>query len=349
MSAQTPLAAVPEELLAELDDQTRAAVCAADPDTAAAAILDVVDTLPPLTSLVRERSQWLAAARSVILAGVDPALGLDVRLLAAIAQTAFAARETAPAMTASEQALAAAAEIGNIELEISVRARRLPHMAALGGGEADTEIVALGALVERSGAGLDVGVRADVALAQAAWLGARGRFDELRQTLVGLARLPLPQDDRLAFIAYATHCALAQLSLRTRQRMQAVKALIEAARLAAELDAHAELANLQAVLAAYAVRIGDYDAARAHASSSLDAARNATAQHAQPDPWLGMPFDVSLEQDCAGIIHVLAEAAVVALDRGDRTAFLVLATALVAFYMLGHRGRLGLDALKEAF
>lgn len=344
----TPVA-IDADLLDELDDVERAAVQSSDPTEAAAAILGVVDTIPPFSSLVRERSRWLSVARQLIVTGVDPGRGLDVRLLAAIAQTAFAARETAPALTASEQALAAAVEIGDVALQLSVMARRLPHLLNDEASAADAEMKRIHDLVAKYGeANVPVGVLAEVMLATAAWLGAHGRYDEQRRALVKLARLALPQDDRLSFIAYATHCALAQLWLRTRQRMHAVQTLIEAARLAAEMDAQAELANLQAVLAAYAVRIGDYDAALAHAESALNASRASTAQHGQPDPWLGMPYDVATEQDCGGIIQVLAEAAVTTLDRGDRTAFLVLATALVAFYMLDDRAPEALDTLNEA-
>lgn len=342
------LLTIPPSLLDELDADAQQRVQSDDPETAARAVLAIVDEFPPFSSLVRERSQWLALARQIIVKHVDPDLRLDVPLLSAIAQTAFAARETTPALTASEQALAAAIDLRDLPLEASIRARRLPHLSLLGLRDATTDMERLEQLERELGAQLSAGIRVEIGLGRVAWTAAQGDFDGQRRALAGLARLPLPQDERLTFVAYATQCSLAQLSLRSRERLAAVKALMEAARLAAEMQAHAELANLQAILAAFAVRTGDFDSALAHAESSLSAAQQMTSGSGQPDPWLGLPVDVSTESECSGAIRVLAEAAVTALDRTDRIGFLVLVTSLVAFYLLDDRAPEALDALTES-
>lgn len=346
MTEPSPLIEVPAELLEQLDEPTAAAVQSADANEAVVALLALAESLPPFSSLVRERSQWLALARELIAGHTDPEARHDVPLLAAIAQTAFAAHETTPALTASEQALAAAIDTGNEALELAIRAQRLPHLAMLGLPDAASDATRIDALLASSD--LPPWPRTQSALALVAVAGVDEDYDAQRRGLASLARLPLPQDERLTFVAYATQCALAQMSLRQRQRLQCVKSLIEAARLAAEMQASAELANLQAILAAFAVRTNDFDAALAHAESSLNAARSASVHGGQPDPWLGLPLDVSGEQTCGGIIRVLAEAAVTALDRGDRVGFLVLVTSLVAFYILDDRAPEALDALTES-
>jgi len=348
MTAASPLIDLPPDLLEDLDDETVAGVCSDDAATAAATMLAVAESVPPFSSQVQERSRWLAYARQLIAGHSLDTPGLDVQLLALIAQTALAARETTPALTASDQALAAAVDMGDVALEAAIRARRLPHLAMLGLPQAEQDAARNDAIVQSFGSDLPHSLLAEINLGRVAWCGTQGQLDELRKSLAGLARLQLPADDRLTFIAYATQCALAQLSLRSRQRVQAVRAMIEAARLADEMQAYAELANLQAGLAAFAVRIGDFDAALAHADSSLLAASRATNTSAQPDPWLGLPLDVSIEDECGGVIRVLAEGAVAALDRGDRLAFLVLVTALVAFYIQADRAPEALDALREA-
>jgi hypothetical protein len=348
MPPTSPLITIPAGLLGQLDEHAQADVCSADPHVAAVALLELAEELPPFSSLVSERSKWLALARELIAGHVDPTLRLEVPLLSAIAQTAFAAREMTPALTASEQALVAASELDDVCLEASIRARRLPHLSMLGLPDSNRDAARLREITESRVGELTGWVRAEIALAEVAMHGLSGDLDRQRRGLASLARLPLPQDERLTFVAYATHCSLAQLSLRERSRMQCVKALIEAARLASEMHAYAELANLQAILAAFAVRTGDFDSALAHAGSSLDAARLATSNVGQPDPWLGFPIDVSTESECSGVIRVLAEAAVSALDRGDRIGFLVLVTGLVAFYLLDDRAPEALDALNES-
>ena len=66
------------------------------------------------------------------------------------------------------------------------------------------------------------------------------------------------------------------------------------------------------------------------------------------DDHITKPIDVAAESDCRGIIRVLAEAAVAAIDGGDRVGFLVLVTSLVAFYLLDDRAPEALDALTES-
>jgi len=341
---------IPSDLLSTISAYQRAAVESGAADVAVAAVFEIIDGLPALSSRVKARSRWLAVASGMLAESGDECPDeLEVLLLAAVAQTAFAARESTSALTASEQAVGRAIEIGDCGLEVLVRARRLAWLSVIDHGEAAAEAQALHAVWERT----PENNRSDLLLAElhlgwTAWYGARREFRAMRKAMAGLGRLALPHDDRIHFVAFATQCALAQLSLRTRHRVQAATSMIDAARIAAEFEAFAELSNLQGALAAFAVRAGDFDAAISHAGSALDAAQACKATNAQLNPWFGMPFDIAPERDVAGIIHHLAEAALQAQEGGDRTGFLVSATGMVAFYLFADRAPEALDAMNEA-
>lgn len=341
--------AIPENMLASLDDELRAAVQASDAAQAATALLDVAEGVPPFSCKVAERSHWLAHAGVQLAAATDVPLGLDTRLLAEIARTAFAAHETTAALTATEQALALAEEQGDIALCCLLRARRLPWIGADSVEDATADYNALTAMLgrlpheERTPL-----LRAELCMGEAAYHARFGRWEQVRQSLAGLSRAGLIRDERLHWYAFTSQLTLAQLKLRTGQRVPAVRSLIEAARLAHELEAWSELANVQTVIAAFAVRTGSFESGISHAGSALAAMENASISHAQMNPWLGLPVDIAAEPDFAGAIRSLAESVVQSLDRNDRHAFLVAVCALVAFYLVADRAPEALDALKES-
>lgn len=341
---------IANEMLETITQDQQAALMSGDALRAAQTLFEIIDGTPPLSSQVKLRSRWLAVLNGLLARpDVDWPLGHEVRLLAAVALTAFAAREVTSAMTASEQAVGRAIELGDSALEALVRARRLAWLSGTDPGEAAAEAAALSAVWQRlSEAQRSADLMAEVQLGLTAWYGAQRDFVATRKAMASLGRLQLPTDDRVHFVAFATQCALAQLALRTRQRVQAARSMIDAARIAAEFEADAELANLQAALAAFAVRAGDFDSAIAHATSALDAAQSSQAKKTHLDPWFGMPFDIAPERDVAGIIRHLAEAALTAQEAGDRTGFLVSATGMVAFYLLADRAPEALDAMNEA-
>lgn len=334
-----------DELLDELDDATRARVTGSDDADAVAALLELVESLAPMTSTMHPRSAYLAAIRARFGAWSEHwDESLQPRLLLAIAETAFVAHETTAGMAAAHQAIELAEDLGLGDLSTSGRALRLPY---LHGDDAAAEAEAIVDELEALGsAGASLLVR--VHLGRAAWLASGDRWDEVRSELASIGRLALPHDERLVWVAYASQLLLARMALRTGQRAAAAKSLIEAARVAAELEAHAELANLQTVVAAFAVRTGSFEAAMAHAASALAAMAAAQCQHQQPDPWLGVPLDVSAERDVAGAIRAVAEAVIASQDSGDRVDFLIAVSALVAFYLASDRAPEALDALSEA-
>jgi hypothetical protein len=342
---RTPL---PPRLLAGLDDATRAAVTAVDPRAAATAILDLVEAEPPFSSRVVMRSAWLKEVRACLEAlGSKPSDGLGVRMLSSIARTAFAARETTAGLAAADAAYKRAVAASDAAAEVMVLACRLPFVArtSLSDGARDAQRLAdLLPLVSP----LSPQREAEVRLAFVAWHGTRADPAATRRELIALGKVRLPQEEGLVFVAYASQVALAQMYLRSGQRVSAVKALIEAARLADEERAFAELANLQATIAAIAVQAGDFRAAVAHARSALDAAERSTCQHAQPDPWLGLPIDVNAVDSAAAGVHCLAEAVLTAQDWRDATGFLAAVTAMAAFYLADDRALEALDGLKEA-
>ena len=341
---------IANEMLATTTATQRAALRSDDSLLAAQTLFEIIEGIPPLSSQVKPRSRWLAVLSGLLAdSSVEWPLGHEVRLLAAVAQTAFAARETTSALTASEQAIGRAIELGDHGLEALVRARRLAWLCLIDPGEAAAEAQALDTVWQRTPeAHRSNDLLAEVHLGWTAWYGAQREYNAMRKAMASLGRLQLPQDGRIHYVAFATQCALAQLALRTRMRVQAAQSMIDAARIAADFEADAALANLQAALAAFAVRAGDFDAAISHASSALDAAQACQATKLQLDPWFGMPFDIAPEQDLAGIIRHLAEAALTAQEAGDRTGFLVSATGMVSFYLLADRAPEALDAMNEA-
>ena len=348
--AQLDRPVVPGHLLDALEADQRAAVLSRDVATAAGAMLDVIEALPAFSSQVQVRSQWLGLVRGLLaLMGDATSDQIEIRMLAAIARTAFAARETTAGLAAAEHALNRAIEAGDLAAQVSIRASRLPFLAIPSPVEAARDARMLDAAVAQLGKQTEPGLReAEVALAHVAWYGAAGELERMRGELAGLGRLSLPRTEGLAFIAYASQSALAQLFLRSHQRAQAAQALIEAARLADGEDAQAELANLQVVISAIAMQAGDFGAAVAHAHSAVQAAAACPCQHAQPDPWLGFPIDISLTRTCGGAVQSLAEAVLHAQDIGDAQGFLIAASAMAAFYLADDRALEALDALTEA-
>ncbi len=340
----------PADLVDELDPSRRQAVLQTDVLAAARAVLLVVDETPPFSSTVRERSRWLAFARSLLATQEgDEADVLGVRLFVSIARTAFAARETSPALIASRQALDLARDVGDVESVLRIHAGRVAFQAVGARAEATDEIAEMqGVLAAHVGSDLPASVDVEVRLARLAWAGARGDLVAMRSSLANVGRLELPKTDWLHFLAWASQSALAQLMIRSGQRTHAVRALIEAARIADELDAHAELANLQGTVAGIAVQAGDFESAVSHAESALAAASLAGAPHGQPDPWLGMPYDLAACKDAAGAIRIMAESAVDAQTVSDPDAFLQSVTSMVAFYLADDRAVEALDALGEA-
>lgn len=342
--------------LDELDDDQYLAVSAEDPAEAAAAILQLVESLPPFSSQVQRRSAWLIPARQCVeeLGEACPE-DIEIRLLLAIARTALAARQTMAALAAVEHALGRAQELGHHAGQVALRATRLPYLAFKSPVEAAHELRLLDAAVNawtaaRIGQATDAErlLEAEVLLARLAWAGSTGDFARVRQELAGLGRLTLPRAPGLSWIAFASHLALAQLYLRSKQRAQAALALIDAARIADGEDALVELANLQVLVAALGMLAGDFPAAREHAVAAVDALRGATAPFAQPDPWLGLPIDLAPARDLAGSVKVLAEAILAAQDVGDSTAFLLAASGMAALYLADDRPFEALDALTEA-
>lgn len=337
--------ALDEEWLEELDDATRERVSGDDDADAVVALLQLVESLPPMSSTLRPRSAYLGAIRARFGAWSEAwDESLQPRLLLAIAETAFVAHETTAGMAAAHQAIELAEDIGHADLAIIGRSLRLPYLQ---GDDADAEAEAIADELDALGAA-SATLLARVHMARAAWLAAGSRWDEVRVELVSVGRLALPHDERIVWYAFASQLLLARMALRGGQRAAAAKSLIEAARVAAELDAHAELANLQTVVAAFAVRTGSFEAAMAHAASALAALAAAQSQHQQPDPWLGVPVDVSAERDVAGAIRAVAEAVIAAQERGDRVDFLIAVSALVAYYLASDRAPEALDALSES-
>ena len=341
---------VPDELLSELEPHQRDAVQDSSVVVAAQAMLDVVEGIAPVSSCVALRSKWLALASRLLSEEREPCPAhLEVGLLVAVATTAFAAREMTAAAHASEQAITLAQDVGEDGLEAIVRSRRLAFVAANDRVLAARDHQALLEACERvPSLKNDDRVMAEVYLGQIAWNAVCDDLDGMRRSLAAFGRLQLPHDGRLHYFAYATRAALAQYQLRTRKRVKAVHSLIDVARLAHDLEAHAEMSNIQTMLAAFAVRAGDFDAAFAHGHSAIEAAQSNRINRRRLDPWLGMPFDVSVEEDYAGFIHHLAEAALQARDNQDRIGFLVSVMAMIAFYLLADRAPEALDTMKEA-
>ncbi len=341
---------IPDELLSDLEPHQREAVQGSSVVTAAQAMLEVVEGIAPISSCVALRSKWLAVVSRLLAdEGEQCPVHLEVGLLAAVAKTAFAARQTTAALHASEQAIALAQELGDDGLEAVVRSRRLAFAAGNDRIGAARDHQALLEACERlPSLHDDDGVMAEIYLGQIAWNAVCDDLDGMRRSLAAFGRLNLRQDGRLHFFAYATRAALAQYQLRTRRRVKAVHSLIDAARIANDLEAHAEVSNIQTMLAAFAIRAGDFDAAFAHGHSAIEAAQLSRTTRRQLDPWLGMPFDISVEQDHGGVIHHLAESALRARDDKDRVGFLVSVMAMIAFYLLADRAPEALDTMNEA-
>ncbi len=341
-------ASIPAQWLDGLQPSVKTRIASTNLATSAEAILDVVDGFPAFSSYVAQASGWLGAARSAVARMAEECPErTEVRLLAAIARVAFAARETTPALAASDAALARAVEVGDAELQISILAQRIPYLAHNAPVPTSRDVRAMDALLAQQPPPLALTHRdGDVALARIAWAGATGDQTRLRHELAAFGRLRLPEDDRLAFCAFASTLAVAQLHLRARQRAQAAQALIHAANLADAHDATSELANVQATIAALAAQVGDFHSAVAHARSAV--AAQGACRHVQPDPWLGLPIDICLARDPGEAVQQLAESVLRAQDVGDAVGFLIAATAMAAFYLADQRAMEALDGLNEA-
>lgn len=339
---------VPIELVAHLPAVLKQRVLASDDAVAAEAMLDVVDALPAFSSYVAQGSAWLERVRAAVARlGEQCPERTEVRLLAAIARMAFAARETGPALAAAEAALARAVEVGDVELQATILAQRLPFLAHVSPVPAARDIRALDTALGQLPPTLQPSHRdGDVALARIAWAGATGDQTRMRRELAAFGRLRLPEDERLAHFAFATHLGLAQLHLRSHQRAPAAAALIHAAKLADAHEAVAELVNVQACIAALAMQAGDFHAAVAHAHSAISPSQS--LRRSQPDPWLGLPLDVAQAHNPGEAVGLLAEAVLHAQDLGDSTGFFVAATAMAAFYLADRRAMEALDGLNEA-
>ncbi len=344
-----PVAAgVPAQWLQGLHPGLRNRITSVDAAVSADAMLDVVDAIPAFSSNIAQASGWLGAVRSAVgRLGEECPERTEVRLLAAIARMAFAARETSPALAASEAALTRAIEVGDGDMQVTILAQRIPFLAHNAPVPASRDVRAMDAQLAQMPPALTPGHReGDVALARIAWAGATGDQARLRLELAQFGRLGLPEDDRLAFAAFATTLAVAQLHLRAHQRAQAATALMQAAQLADAHDATSELANVHACIAALAAQAGDFHAAVAHAQAAL--AAQGACRHVQPDPWLGLPIDICQARDAGSAVQQLAEAVLHAQDVGDATGFLIAATAMAAFYLADRRAMEALDGLNEA-
>jgi hypothetical protein len=345
-----------QPLLEELDDDQYLAVSAEDPAEAAAAMLDLVESLPPFSSQVQRRSAWLASVRQCVAElGETCPEDIEVRLLLAIARTALAGRQTTAALTAMDHGLARAQELGHRAGVVALRALRLPYLAHKSPVDASQEARQLDAAfatltADRIGQPTDAErlLEAEVLLARLAWAGATDDAVRVKQELAAIGRLTLPRTSMLTWIAFASHSALAQLYLRSRQRAQAAMALLDAARIADGEEAWLELANLQCLIAALGMLAGDFVAARNHAVAATEALAGNGLAFSQPDPWLGLPLDLAPARDLAGAVKLLAESILASQDVGDTTGFLLAAAAMAAFYLADDRPFEALDALTEA-
>ncbi len=339
-------AGVPDsELLDELDDETVALVSGADDEAAVATMLDEIEALPLFSMTLRARSRWLTALQARFQRWQeewDPAL--EPRLLLAIAETAQAAHETTAAMTALTQAIALSEELGCLDVEILARAARMPWLA---NDDGRGEMERVGALCSAAGE-LPATTMARLHLARAAVFAGSEDWDGMRHELANVGRLAMPRDDRIVWVAFTSQLLLARMGLRSQQRAAAAMSLIEAARIVAEVGASAELANLQTLIAAFAVRTGSFEVAMNHATAAIEALATSTSGHTQADPWLGLPLDISAERDVAGAIRATAEAVLASQETEDRIGFLVAVSALVSFYLASDRAPEALDALNEA-
>lgn len=339
-------AGVPDsELLDELDDETAALVSGADDEAAVATMLDEIEALPLFSMTLRARSRWLTALQVRFQNWQEEwDVALEPRLLLAIAETAQAAHETSAAMTALNQAIHLSEELGCLEVEVLARAARLPWLA-LDDGRGEMERIA--ALCTAAGE-LPATTWARLHLARAAVFAGSEDWDAMRHELANVGRLAMPRDDRIVWVAFTSQVLLARMGLRSGQRAAAAMSMIEAARIVAELGASAELANLQTLVAAFAVRTGSFEVAMNHATAAIEALATSTSGYAQVDPWLGLPLDISAERDVAGAIRATAEAVLASQEAEDRIGFLVAVSALVAFYLASDRAPEALDALNEA-
>ena len=339
-------AGVPDsELLDDLDDETIGLVSGTDDEAAVATMLEEIEALPLFSMTLRARSRWLSALQVRFQnwhEDWEPAL--EPRLLLAIAETAQAAHETSAAMTALTQAIELSEELGCLDVEILGRAARLPWLAS---DDAYGEMERIAALCSAAGE-LPAATSVRLHLARAAVYAGREDWDSMRHELANVGRLPMPRDDRMVWVAFTSQILLARMGLRSQQRASAVMSMIEAARIVAEVGASAELANLQTLIAAFAVRTGSFEVAMNHASAAIDALSSSTSGHAQPDPWLGLPLDISAERDVAGAIRATAEAVLASQEADDRIGFIVAVSALVSFYLASDRAPEALDALNEA-
>lgn len=328
---------------------------AADPVTAARAVLDLAERTAPLTSAVPRLSAWLGYARSLAIeAGDRCPEDVEVRLMAMVARTALCAHQTSAGFAAAEHALGRAIDTRDRATEILIRAARLPYLAHKAPVDANRELRLMDTawqLLVGAEPVHDDRVRwaqAQMLLARAAYHGATGDLAMLRGELAEIGRLTLPKVDGLRFIAYASHAALAQLWLRSNRFDRAAASLQDAVSICEAEQAWTEAANLRTVQAALWLHARDFYAALAAANSAIASARQASLPDAQLDPWLGMPFDLSAARGAGDAVRAMADAVLAAQDLGDAVAFYVASLAMVAFYLADDRALEAVDAISEA-
>lgn len=342
---------LPAHLLEALEDE-RDQVESADPLVAAAAMLAVLEGLPWLSATVPARSAWLSCLHEVAreLGDACPD-AIELGMLVAATRTALAARQTSAGLVAAAQAIARAQELGDAATVVRLRALRLPWLARRAPAVAAAELQAIedehGALLAGSQAP-DGWLEAEIVLARLAAGVANRDPARLRLELARLARLQLPPKMALASVALASQSTVVQLGLRSAQWPVAMAAIGEALRLCEAEGATAEAANLLATRAAFAVRSEDFAAAHAAACEATAAAARSKVRHTEPDPWLGVPWDISSATDADTAVASTAEAALVAQDLRDAEAFTMAVAAMTAFYLAGGRGSEAVDALTEA-
>lgn len=350
-----PFRRVPENLL-DLASGNKDDLLSPDGVVLARAALDAVADLPLLSSSLAARSQWLAFVRELVVdLGDDCPDDVEIRMLACISRTALVAHQTSPGLATAEHALSLALECGDLLGQILARAGRLPFLAHKAPVEANRDMrqldadwaelqeVRVGPLTNE-----EQWIQAEVLLARLAYYGATGDLSRVRGTLGELGRVQLPKRPGLTFVAYASQAVLLQLWLREGRYDRAINTADDALMLCEQEAAWAEYGNLCAVRAALAMLEGDIRAAIELAHRSVGASKRSSVQSDQPDPWLGLPFDMSPAKSPAEAVQTMAEAVLAAQDLADAPGFLMSAAAMGAFYLSDDRALEALDALNEA-
>ncbi len=345
----------PASLLAALGGR-QDEVLSGDGTLAATAALDALAELPLLSSSLGLRSHWLKYVREVIVdLGDHCPDSIEIRMLAAISRAALLAHQTSPGLATAEHALNRATESGDVYGQLLVLAGRLPMLAHKAPVEANRDLRQIEAdwqdLVAARGQRLsddDLWLQGELLLARLSYHAATGDMALMRVELAELGRVPLPRRPALSFVAYASQALLLQMWLREGHYERAERAADDAIELCDQESAWVEVANVCAIRAALALLAGRVRQAVDVARRGVAAAARTPVQDQQPDPWLGLPFDVCPGKTPAQAIQLMAEAVLTAQDQSDATAFLVAALAMGAYYLADDRALEALDALNEA-